>query len=170
MLSLIRQTKLPDHDPYSGVGETLGIDRGVLKSLQQEWTTSFNWEVEQAALNKSVYHSQQSLLEVPKAHLRAQKLTSKRYPQFTTTIEGVTVHFIHKKAGDPKAIPLILNHGGPGSFIEFLPIIGPLTTKSNASKSGVSFDVVIPRYQALHFPARLRPIGQWMIQLGYLTP
>lgn len=55
MLSLINETQLPDHDPYPGVGETLGIDLGVLKSLQQEWTTSFDWEAEQAALNKSVY-------------------------------------------------------------------------------------------------------------------
>lgn len=55
MLSLINQTQLPDHDVYPGVGEALGIDLGALKSLKQEWTSSFDWKAEQAALNKSVY-------------------------------------------------------------------------------------------------------------------
>jgi len=52
MLSLINQTQLPDAEEYPGVGESLGIDLGVLKSLQAEWTTSFDWDTEQAALNR----------------------------------------------------------------------------------------------------------------------
>jgi hypothetical protein len=50
-----------------------------------------------------------------------------RFPQFLTAIDGLDIHFIHVKSRNPKAMPLILTHGWPGSIVEFLKLIGPLT-------------------------------------------
>lgn len=58
MLELARQTTLPDHDEYDGLGASLGIDLKVLKELKTEWTNTFNWPAEQDYLNKSVVPSQ----------------------------------------------------------------------------------------------------------------
>ena len=66
-------------------------------------------------------------------------------PQFLTNIDGLDIHFIHVKSKEPGALPLIVTHGWPGSVIEQLKIIGPLTdpTAHGASASD-AFDVVIP--------------------------
>jgi hypothetical protein len=61
MLNLINLTQLPTQEEYPGLGAALGIDLNVLESLQQEWTTSFDWSAEQAALNKSVSHRQAAM-------------------------------------------------------------------------------------------------------------
>ncbi|KAK9786225.1 putative Epoxide hydrolase N-terminal domain-containing protein [Seiridium cardinale] len=136
MLYLVNQTQLPAEEEYPGLGESLGIDLNVLKSLQHEWSTTFNWTAEQAALNK--------------------------YPQYTTDIEGLTIHFIHQKSGDPNAIPIILNHGWPGSFAEFHPIIDPLTTVSTTSNgTSVSFDVVVPSLPGFAFSSK--PPANWTV-------
>ena len=49
------------------------------------------------------------------------------YPQFTTEIDGQTIHFLHVRSPEPDAMPLILTHGWPGSFLEYLDVIEPLT-------------------------------------------
>ncbi|KAI1842527.1 hypothetical protein JX265_012661 [Neoarthrinium moseri] len=119
MIELVDQTQLPVHEEYPRLAESLGISLNALKSLQRAWTKSFDWSVEQAALN--------------------------RYHQYTATVEDITVYLIHQKSGDPNAIPLILNRGWPGSFLEFIPLIDPLTTVSHTSSGDtVSFDVVVP--------------------------
>ncbi|UKZ74572.1 hypothetical protein TrVFT333_002242 [Trichoderma virens FT-333] len=119
MLELIKNTQLPASPEYPGLSPDAGIPLSTLKSLRTEWLTQFSWQKEQAAINK--------------------------YPQFTAEIEGLTVHFIHQKSNKPDAIPLILFHGWPGSFLEFIPLIEDLTKngKTSTGKS-VSFDVVIP--------------------------
>ncbi|TGO51488.1 hypothetical protein BCON_0160g00130 [Botryotinia convoluta] len=119
MLQLVAQTQLPAVEEYPGLGGSLGIDLRVLKSMQTEWTTTFDWATEQANLNQ--------------------------YNHYTTIIEGLTIHFIHHKSSEPNAIPLILNHGWPGTFMDFLPVIGPLTTASSTSnRTSASFHVVVP--------------------------
>ncbi|KAL7928227.1 Alpha/Beta hydrolase protein [Trichoderma chlorosporum] len=119
MLELIENTQLPEAPEYPGLSSDAGISLSTLKSLRTEWLTQFNWGKEQAAINK--------------------------YPQFTAEIEGLTIHFIHQKSQASDAIPLILFHGWPGSFLEFLPVIGNLTqnAKTSTGKS-VSFDVIVP--------------------------
>jgi hypothetical protein len=52
LLELVNQTHLPESEEYPGLGETFGIDLGVLKDLQTEWTTSFDWKTQEASLNK----------------------------------------------------------------------------------------------------------------------
>ncbi|KAK8128123.1 hypothetical protein PG984_009231 [Apiospora sp. TS-2023a] len=123
MLELAKQTTLPGDEEYAGLGASLGIDLKVLKELQTEWTTTFDWSAEQDSLNK--------------------------YQQYTTTIEDLTIHFIHQKSDDPDAIPLILTHGWPGSFAEFIPVIDPLT--NGGKESSASFHVVVPSLPGFGF-------------------
>ncbi len=98
---------------------------------------------------------------VPSGFTRPPNIAT-RYSHFTTVIEGLTIHFIHQKSGDPNAIPLLLNHGWPGSFLEFLPIIDPLTQKTNSSATkSVSFDVVIPSLPGFAFSSA--PPANWTV-------
>ncbi|TGO61496.1 hypothetical protein BOTNAR_0128g00040 [Botryotinia narcissicola] len=136
MLQLVSQTQLPAVEEYPGLGGSLGIDLSVLKSMQTEWTTTFDWATEQADLN--------------------------RYNHYTTTMEGLTIHFIHQKSSEPNAIPLILNHGWPGTFMDFLPVIDPLTTASGTSnRTSASFHVVVPSLPGYAFSSA--PPAAWTL-------
>ena len=77
-------------------------------------------------------------------------------------MEGLTVHFIHEKSGVPGAIPLVLLHGWPGSFLEFLPVITKLREKAvtTAGKS-VTFDVVVPSLPGFAFSSA--PPVNWTV-------
>ncbi|KAJ7045988.1 Alpha/Beta hydrolase protein [Mycena alexandri] len=116
--TLVNNSRLPAKALYSNVGQEKGIELDFLRELQTEWSTSFEWETQQAELN--------------------------RVRHFTADIEGQSVHFVHKKSKDPDAIPIILIHGWPGSFHEFLPVIQPLTQSSTINGTSVSYHVVVP--------------------------
>ncbi|KAJ8121459.1 hypothetical protein ONZ43_g2094 [Nemania bipapillata] len=136
MIQLADQAQLPATQEYAGLGGSLGIDLSTLKSLQQQWTSNFSWTNEQAALNK--------------------------YHHYTTVIEGITVHFIHQKSTRADAIPLILNHGWPGSFAELIPLITPLTTAAKTSTGKtVSFNVVVPSLPGFAFSSA--PPANWTL-------
>ena len=67
------------------------------------------------------------------------------FPQFTTEIDGQTIHFLHIQSAEPNALPLVLTHGWPGSFVEFLKIIGPLTDpRAHGGDPTDAFHLVIP--------------------------
>ncbi|KAG0652322.1 epoxide hydrolase [Hyphodiscus hymeniophilus] len=134
MLKQIQNTALPSSPEYAGVGSSFGIDLGVLKNLQSEWLTDFDWQKEQYSLNQLNH--------------------------YTAEIEGLTIHFIHERSKDPNAIPLILNHGWPGSFLEFLPVLDQLTQKASTSAGKtVSFDVIIPSLPGFTFSTA--PPANW---------
>ncbi|KAJ7141268.1 Alpha/Beta hydrolase protein [Mycena epipterygia] len=99
---------------YPNAGPGKGIELDILDELRTDWLQSFDWEAQQAALNELNH--------------------------YTVKIGGQTVHSVHEKSTDPNAIPVILLHGWPGSFQEFLPVIKPLTETS----ANVSFNVVVP--------------------------
>jgi pimeloyl-ACP methyl ester carboxylesterase len=82
---------------------------------------------------------------------RAQEAAINRHPQFTTEIDGQTIHFLHVKAGVANAMPLLLLHGWPGSFVEFLDGIAPLTA--------AGFDLVIPSLPGFGFSGPTREAG-----------
>lgn len=85
-----------------------------------------------------------------------------RYSHYTVEIESLNIHFIHEKSTDPDAIPLILNHGWPGSFLEFLPVITPLTQPANTSAGKpVSFHVVVPSLPGFAFSSA--PPANWTV-------
>ncbi|KAJ6471916.1 Alpha/Beta hydrolase protein [Mycena sanguinolenta] len=115
--SLVENTRLPANALYS-VGADKGIELDVLRQLQTEWTTTFDWETQQAEFNQLSH--------------------------FTAVIEGQRVHFVHEKSAEPDAVPLILLHGWPGSFHEFLPVIKPLTQSANVAGKNVAYHVVVP--------------------------
>ncbi|KAJ2976284.1 hypothetical protein NUW58_g8126 [Xylaria curta] len=134
MLDSIRNTQLPSREfvaAFESTNDTLstGLSLQTLQDLRKEWITGFKWEEEQASINK-LHH-------------------------FTVNIEGVDVHFVHEVSGNPDAIPLILLHGWPGTFLELTPLIDLLVPKSQlkGKNSNTTFDVVIPSLLGFGFSA-----------------
>lgn len=82
---------------------------------------------------------------------RAQEAAINQHPQFVTEIDGQTIHFLHVKAATPNGTPLLLLHGWPGSFVEFLDAIAPL--------SSAGFDLVIPSLPGFGFSGPTREAG-----------
>ena len=82
---------------------------------------------------------------------RAQEAAINRHPQFVTEVDGQTIHFLHVKSGTANATPLLLLHGWPGSFVEFLDVIAPLTA--------AGFDLVIPSLPGFGFSGPTREAG-----------
>ncbi len=95
----LARTRLPDQ--LENVGWDYGTDIAYLKPLVEYWRDRFDWRAQERRLNE--------------------------FDQFTTTIDGLRIHFIHQKSPVPGAMPLALTHGWPGSIVEFHKIIGPLT-------------------------------------------
>ncbi|KAJ5110298.1 hypothetical protein N7532_002943 [Penicillium argentinense] len=138
MLDQIQHTELPKQPVYVNKGTAQGIGLSELKSLQTEWLTRFDWEHEQDELNK--------------------------FNHYTAQIEGLEIHFIHQKSKAPgaQAIPLLLLHGWPGSFLEFVPIINNLTEKATtAAGKNVSFDVIVPSLPGYAFSSV--PPVEWTV-------
>jgi pimeloyl-ACP methyl ester carboxylesterase len=92
------------------------------------------------------------------------KLESKlnAIPQFTTEIDGVEIHFIHVKSDDDNALPLIMTHGWPGSVIELLETIGPLTDPTaHGGSADDAFDLVLPSVPGYGFSSEPTELGWW---------
>ena len=130
-----------------------GVQLAALKALVGYWATEYDWRKAEAKLNA--------------------------FPQFVTKIDGVDIHFIHVKSRHPNALPLIVTHGWPGSVIELLDVIDPLTNPTaHGGSAADAFDVVIPSLPGYGFsgePAELgwdsariaRAWAQLMERLGY---
>jgi pimeloyl-ACP methyl ester carboxylesterase len=101
------------------------------------------------------------------------------FPQFTTVVDGQTIHFVHIRSSEPDALPLMLIHGWPGSIVEFLDVIGPLSNpKAYGSAKAIPFDLVIPSIPGHGFSMPLSESGwtirrianafhELMVRLGY---
>ena len=122
----IHNTRWPDQIP--GVGWEQGTDLGYLRSLSEYWADEFDWRAQEADLNRF-------------AHFRAE-------------VDGVHIHFVHEKARGGDAIPLVLTHGWPSSFVELLPLVPLLTDPSAHGIDGPAFDVVIPSLPGYGFSER----------------
>jgi epoxide hydrolase len=128
----LARTRWPDELP--GVGWSYGVARDFVKEMAELWMTSFDWRKQEAMLNE--------------------------FPQFTTTIDGTNVHFLHVRSPEPKAMPLILTHGWPGSVAEFLDVIGPLADPvSHGGDAADAFDVVIPSIPGYGFSGPTNETG-----------
>ncbi len=128
----LARTRWPDELP--GVGWSYGVALGYVKEMAEHWRTSFDWRKQEAVLNG--------------------------FPQFTTTIDGTNVHFLHVRSPEPNATPLILTHGWPGSVAEFLDVIGPLTDpRSHGGDAADAFDLVIPSIPGYGFSGPTRETG-----------
>ena len=113
----LARTRWPDQLP--GVGWDYGIPLEYVRELASYWRDEYDWRVHEARLNG--------------------------FDQFTTTIDGARVHFLHVRSASPDALPLIITHGWPGSVVEFWDIIGPLTDPAAfGGAADDAFHLVIP--------------------------
>ncbi len=121
----------PDELPGDG---DYGVRQTYIRSLADHWRASYDWRSLEARLNA--------------------------YPQFTTEIDGQNVHFLHVRSPEPNAFPLIVTHGWPGSIVEFLDVIGPLSDpRSYGADPAVAFDLVIPSIPGYGFSGPTREAG-----------
>ena len=111
-----------------------GVQLATLQELARYWTTDYDWRKAEAKLNA--------------------------LPQFTTEIDGVEIHFIHVKSGHENALPLVMTHGWPGSVIELLEAIGPLTDPTaHGGDAEDAFDLVLPSLPGYGFSAEPTELG-----------
>lgn len=132
----LARTRFPDELP--GVGWDYGVPLNYAKELAEYWRTSYDWRAHEARLNE--------------------------FPQFTTEIDGQNVHFLHVRSPEPDALPLILTHGWPGSIVEFLDVIGPLTDpRDHGGDPANAFHLVVPSIPGFGFSGPTREAG-WGVQ------
>lgn len=113
----IATTKWPQRETVTDASQ--GVQLATMQKLARYWQTEYDWRKVEARLNA--------------------------LPQFTTNIDGIDIHFIHVRSSHPNALPVIITHGWPGSVIEQLKIIGPLTDPTaHGGRAEDAFDVVIP--------------------------
>jgi epoxide hydrolase len=118
-----------------------GAPTDYLKRLVDYWLNRFDWRKQEALLNQ--------------------------YPQFITEIDGQNIHFLHIKSGDPNATPLMLIHGWPGSFADFIKVIKPLTNPDSGNENGVgSFHLVIPSIPGFGFSTPVKEKGWNMFRIA----
>jgi epoxide hydrolase len=128
----LASTRWPDELP--GVGWSRGVPLGYLKDLADYWANGFDWRGQEAKLNE--------------------------LPQFTTQIDGQNIHFAHIRSPEPGALPLMVCHGYPGSVVEFMNIIGPLTDPASyGGNAADAFHVVAPSLPGFGFSTPVRESG-----------
>ena len=147
----LARTRFPSEIEQSGW--EYGTNLAYVKELVAYWRTKYDWRAQERKLNQ--------------------------LPQYTTTIDGVLIHFVHQRSSHASAIPLVMIHGWPGSFFEFTKVIGPLTEP--AAFGGAAADafhvvaVSLPGYgfsgkprSSGYSPTRIaRIVAQLMARLGY---
>ena len=123
----VKATKWPEHETVADT--TQGVQLATTQALARYWATEHDWRKCEAKLNS--------------------------FPQFITEIEGLDIHFIHVRSKHANALPLIVTHGWPGSVIEQLKIIDPLTNPTaHGGSAADAFDVVIPSLPGYGFSAK----------------
>ena len=147
----LKATRWPERETVNDT--TQGVRLATIQALARYWTEEHDWRKCEAHLNG--------------------------LPQFITEIDGLDIHFIHVRSTHPNALPIIITHGWPGSVIEQLKVIGPLTDPTAYGGTPAdAFDVVIPSLPGHGFsgkptapgwdPIRIaRAWGVLMTRLGY---
>lgn len=147
----LANTRWPDQP--DGAGWRLGAPVDYVRELAEYWRTGFDWRAQEERINA--------------------------FPQFTTTIDGTNVHFLHVVSPEPAATPVLLTHGWPGSIVEFLDVIGPLTDpRAYGGDPASALTVVVPSIPGYGFsgptptpdwgPERIaRAFAALMTELGY---
>ena len=100
-------------------GWEYGVPVGYVRDLVEYWQHNYDWRVWEARLNQ--------------------------YPQFITEIDGQPIHFLHVRSPEPDAVPLILTHGWPNTFLEYVDLVAPLTDPAgHGGEAADAFHVVVP--------------------------
>ena len=146
-------TQWPEKETVSDSSQ--GVPLATMRELARYWATDYDWRKAEEKLNA--------------------------LPQFITEIDGLDIHFIHVRSKHPNALPMIVTHGWPGSIIEQLKIIGPLTDPTaHGGRAEDAFDIVIPSMPGYGFsgkptapgwgPERMaRAWDMLMTRLGYTS-
>jgi pimeloyl-ACP methyl ester carboxylesterase len=128
----ITATRLPSKELVADRSQ--GVQLATIQELARYWTNDYDWRKAEAKLNA--------------------------LPQFKTEIDGVDVHFIHVKSAHEDALPLIMTHGWPGSVIELLETVGPLTDPTaHGGSAEDAFDLVLPSVPGYGFSGEPRELG-----------
>ncbi|MGY2061979.1 epoxide hydrolase family protein, partial [Nocardia gipuzkoensis] len=129
--------------PLPGDDWDTGVPTHWLRELVEHWRTGYDWRAAEARLNS--------------------------FPQFTTEIEGQRIHFLHVRSAEPDALPLLLTHGWPGSVVEFLDLIGPLTDpRAHGGDPADAFHVVIPSLPGFGFSGPVTDSGWTRERVGHV--
>ncbi len=123
----LSMVRWPDQELVPDWSQGLPLSR--LQALADHWQHSYDWRHAEARLNA--------------------------FPQFTTRIDGLDIHFLHVRSKHPNALPIVLTHGWPGSVFEFLKVIGPLVDPTaHGGKAEDAFHVVIPSLPGYGFSGK----------------
>ncbi|HMF95646.1 MAG TPA: alpha/beta fold hydrolase [Vicinamibacterales bacterium] len=129
-------TRWPEQETVAD--QSQGVPLAMIRELAEHWATDYDWRKAEAKLNA--------------------------LPQFVTTIDGLDIHFIHVRSREKNALPLIITHGWPGSVLEQIKIIGPLTDPTAfGGKAEDAFDVVIPSMPGYGFSGKPTSTG-WGVE------
>src|SRR3954464_12642239 len=125
-------TRFPEKEPVADFSQ--GVPLATMQKLARYWATDYEWRKVEAKLDS--------------------------YPQFITNIDGLDIHFIHVRSKEKNALPVIITHGWPGSIIEQLKIIDPLTNPTaHGGSASEAFDVVIPSMPGYGFSGKPTTTG-----------
>ena len=128
----ILATRWPERETAND--DTQGVQLATIQKLADYWANGYDWRKVEAKLNS--------------------------YPQFVTEIDGLDIHFLHVRSQHPNALPLIVTHGWPGSVIEQLKIIEPLTNPTAfGGNAEDAFDIVIPSIPGYGFSGKPDAVG-----------
>jgi pimeloyl-ACP methyl ester carboxylesterase len=131
----LARTRWPIETP--GAGWERGVPLRYLRNLAAYWRDGYYWREHEAELNG--------------------------FPQFTTTVDGQNIHFLHVRSPEPDALPLVITHGYPGSIVEFMDIVGPLSDpRAHGGDPADAFHVVAPSLPGFGFSTPVRQLG-WVL-------
>ena len=128
----IKTTRWPEKEPVADHSQ--GVPLATMQKLAKYWANEYDWRKCEARLNA--------------------------VPNFITNIDGLDIHFIHVRSKHPSALPMIITHGWPGSIVEQLKLIGPLTDPTtHGGRAEDAFDVVIPSMPGYGFSGKPAETG-----------
>ena len=141
MRKRIAETRWPDKETVTDHSQ--GVPLGTIRELARHWATGYDWRRAEARLNAM--------------------------PQFVTNIEGLDIHFIHVRSKHANALPIVINHGWPGSIIEQIKLVAPLTDPTaHGGRAEDAFHVVIPSMPGYGFSGRPTTPG-WGVERMAVT-
>src|SRR5829696_7378612 len=136
----IATTQWPEKETV--VDESQGVQLATMRELARYWATDYDWRKAEAKLNA--------------------------LPQFVASIDGLDIHFIHVRSKNPNALPLIMTHGSPGSVVELLETVGPLTDPTaHGGRAEEAFDLVLPSLPGYGFSGEPTELGWGVGRVGH---
>lgn len=128
----LQMTRWPERELVKDTSQ--GVQLGTTQKLAQYWTKEYDWRKFEARLNS--------------------------FPQFVTEIDGLDIHFIHVRSKQENALPVVMTHGWPGSVVEFLKVIQPLTDPvGHGASASDAFHVVVPSLPGHGFSGKPTVVG-----------